>query len=100
MSIPTGAIGIVTLLIGIWLTNRYKTRWAVLVVITLFPIGGIAAMCNVSRDNTGGLMASFYIAYALAGIREWMNVTGFACADDPRRTFVVQLGWSERSGND
>lgn len=100
MSIPTGAIGIVTLLIGIWLTNRYKTRWAVLVIITLFPIGGIAALCNVPRDNTGGLMASFYIAYPLAGIREWMNVTGLTYADDPRRTFVVQLGWSECSRND
>ncbi|AAW44174.1 allantoate transporter, putative [Cryptococcus deneoformans JEC21] len=89
MSIPTGAIGIVTLLIGIWLTNRYKTRWAVLVIITLFPIGGIAALCNVPRDNTGGLMASFYIAYPLAGIQPLLySWAGLNAAGTTKRVVV------------
>lgn len=30
MQIPTGALQIVTLLLGIWITNRFKMRWPVL----------------------------------------------------------------------
>jgi hypothetical protein len=30
MQIPTGALQIVTLLIGIWVTNKFKLRWPVL----------------------------------------------------------------------
>jgi hypothetical protein len=30
MQIPTGALQIVTLLLGIWITNKFKMRWPVL----------------------------------------------------------------------
>ncbi|WWC60757.1 uncharacterized protein I303_103333 [Kwoniella dejecticola CBS 10117] len=78
MQIPTGLIGIFTLLIGIYLTNRFKTRWLVIGVITLFPIAGASAMVNVDRSKSGALLASYYIAYPLAGIQpllySWANL--------------------------
>ncbi|EAL19997.1 hypothetical protein CNBF3240 [Cryptococcus deneoformans B-3501A] len=89
MSIPTGVIGIITLIIGIWLTNRIKTRWIVLVIITLFPIAGLAALCNVDRSNTAGLMASFYIAYPLAGIQPLLySWAGLNAAGTTKRVVV------------
>jgi hypothetical protein len=56
MQIPTGAIGITGLLLGIYVTNRIKMRWPVLAVITLFPIGGAIALTQVPRSNPNALM--------------------------------------------
>jgi hypothetical protein len=56
MQIPTGAIGITGLLIGIWVTNKIKMRWPVLAVITIFPIAGAIGLTQVSRTNPNGLM--------------------------------------------
>ncbi|WVW79588.1 hypothetical protein I302_101557 [Kwoniella bestiolae CBS 10118] len=79
MHIPTGVIGILTLWIGIWSTNRFKARWIVILIITLAPIAGVTAICRLARDNTAGLMASFYIAYILSGIQpllySWANLS-------------------------
>ncbi|WVQ63688.1 uncharacterized protein L199_001841 [Kwoniella botswanensis] len=78
MHMPTGVIGILTLWIGIWFTNKFKARWIVILIITLAPIAGATAICRLPRDNTAGLMASFYIAYILAGIQpllySWANL--------------------------
>ncbi|WRT69284.1 uncharacterized protein IL334_006268 [Kwoniella shivajii] len=78
MHMPTGVIGILTLFIGIWATNKWKTRWLVILIITLAPIAGAAAICNLPRTNIPGLMTSFYIAYILAGIQpllySWANL--------------------------
>lgn len=63
--------------------------WVVLVIIIFFFIGGIVVLCNVFRDNIGGLMVFFYIVYFFVGICEWMNVIGFICVDDFCRIFVV-----------
>ncbi|WVQ81318.1 hypothetical protein IAT38_003441 [Cryptococcus sp. DSM 104549] len=89
MHIPTGVIGILTLLIGIYITNRYKTRWIVLVVITLFPIAGACAICRLPRSNVPGLMASFYIAYVLAGIQPLLySWAGLNAAGTTKRVVV------------
>nr|XP_019013873.1 allantoate transporter [Kwoniella pini CBS 10737]OCF52654.1 allantoate transporter [Kwoniella pini CBS 10737] len=78
MQIPTGVIGIITLLIGIYFTNKFKARWLVIAIITLFPIAGASAMVNVNRSKSGALLASYYIAYPLAGIQpllySWANL--------------------------
>ncbi|WVQ69752.1 uncharacterized protein L199_007972 [Kwoniella botswanensis] len=78
MQIPTGFIGIFTLLIAIYCTNRWKTRWAVIAIVTLFPIAGASAMVKVSRSQSGALLASYYVAYPLAGIQpllySWANL--------------------------
>ncbi|OCF32432.1 allantoate transporter [Kwoniella heveanensis BCC8398] len=78
MSMPLGAIGIITILIGIYFTNKYKVRWLVILIICFPPIAGAAAITQIDRDNTGGLAASFYIAYVLAGIQpllySWANL--------------------------
>ncbi|OCF71540.1 allantoate transporter [Kwoniella mangroviensis CBS 8886] len=78
MQIPTGFIGIFTLLIAIYCTNRWKTRWAVIAIVTLFPIAGASAMVKVPRSQSGALLASYYVAYPLAGIQpllySWANL--------------------------
>lgn len=78
MQIPTGVIGIIGLLTGIYITNRIKMRWPVLAVITLFPIAGATALTQVERTNKAGLMASYYVAYLFAVIQpllvSWCNL--------------------------
>jgi hypothetical protein len=70
MQIPTGVIGIITLLAGIFLTNRFKIRWPILACLCLPCIAGAAGLIHVSRSNLRGLMATYYITWFLAGIRE------------------------------
>jgi hypothetical protein len=70
MQIPTGVIGIITLLAGIFLTNRFKIRWPILACLCLPCIAGAAGLIRVSRSNLRGLMATYYITWFLAGIRE------------------------------
>jgi len=78
MQIPTGVLGICILLVSIWLTNKYKLRFPVIAGICLFPIAGAAALTHVSRKNTGGLLASYYVAYFFAGLQpllfSWANL--------------------------
>lgn len=46
--------------------------------ICLFPIAGAAALTQVPRHNTGGLLASYYVAYFFAGLQpllfSWANL--------------------------
>jgi hypothetical protein len=55
MQMPTGAIGIIILLIP--------------------PIAGATALTQVSRSNTRGLLASYYVAQMLAALRESSRCT-------------------------
>ncbi|WVR08865.1 hypothetical protein IAU60_005924 [Kwoniella sp. DSM 27419] len=101
LSMPTGAIGILTIVTGIWLTNRYKTRWLVILVICLPPIAGAAAICQLDRANTGGLMASFYVAYVFSGIQpllySWANLN--AAGTTKRVTTISTLFVFQCAGN-
>ncbi|WWC87419.1 uncharacterized protein L201_002308 [Kwoniella dendrophila CBS 6074] len=78
MQIPTGAIGIFSLLVCIWITNKIKMRWPVLAVVVLFPIAGAISLTQVNHKKTGGLMASYYVAYLFAAIQplliSWCNL--------------------------
>ncbi|WVW79035.1 hypothetical protein I302_100998 [Kwoniella bestiolae CBS 10118] len=78
MQIPTGAIGITALLISIYVTNRIKMRWPVIAVIVLFPIAGALSLTQVNHKKTGGLMASYYVAYLFSAIQplliSWCNL--------------------------
>jgi len=78
MQIPTGAIGVIGLLTGIYVTNKIKLRWPVMVVITLFPIAGAIGLTQVPRSSPGGLMACYYIAYLFSCIQSllvsWCNL--------------------------
>lgn len=69
MQMPTGAIGIIVLLVSIWVTNRTKLRFPVIAALCIPPIAGATAMTQVSRSDTGGLLASYYVAYILSGIQ-------------------------------
>jgi len=78
MQIPTGAIGICSLLICIYITNRIKMRWPVLAVVVIFPIAGAVSLTQVPRNKPGGLMASYYTAYLFSAIQplliSWCNL--------------------------
>ncbi|WVQ83847.1 hypothetical protein IAT38_005991 [Cryptococcus sp. DSM 104549] len=78
MQIPTGAIGITTLLISIFVTNRIKLRWPVIATIVIFPIAGAISLTQVPHNNTGALMASYYVAYVFSAIQpllvSWCNL--------------------------
>jgi hypothetical protein len=70
MQMPTGAIGILTLLIGIFFTNRFKTRWLVILCIVLPPIAGAVALTQVGRNQPSTLIACYFIIWLYGGIRE------------------------------
>lgn len=71
MQMPTGAIGIIILLISIWLTNKFKVRFVIIAALCIPPIAGATALTQVSRSNTRGLLASYYVAQMLAALREF-----------------------------
>jgi hypothetical protein len=82
MQMPTGAIGIIILLISIWLTNKFKVRFVIIAALCIPPIAGATALTQVSRSNTRGLLASYYVAQMLAALRETSPIiTVFALAD-------------------
>ncbi|KAI9631709.1 major facilitator superfamily domain-containing protein [Dioszegia hungarica] len=78
MQIPTGAIGITGLLIGIYVTNRIKMRWPVLAVIVLFPIAGAIGLTQVPRTQPNALMGCYYVAFVFSCIQplliSWCNL--------------------------
>ena len=78
MQIPTGAIGICTLLLSIYITNKIKMRWPVLAVIVIFPIAGAIGLVQVPRSKPGALMACYYVAYIFSAIQpllvSWCNL--------------------------
>jgi hypothetical protein len=75
---PTGAIGIIGLLLGIYITNKIKMRWPVIAVVVLFPIGGAIGLTQVPRSSPGGLMGCYYTAFLFACIQplliSWCNL--------------------------
>lgn len=98
MQMPTGAIGILTLLIGIYFTNRFKTRWLVILCIVLPPIAGAVALTQVGRNEPGVLIGCYYVIWLYGGIREsatWSR-TQEALADQSRRASALHLGQLER----
>ncbi|RSH92558.1 hypothetical protein EHS25_008003 [Saitozyma podzolica] len=78
MQMPTGAIGIIILLISIWLTNKFKVRFVIIAALCIPPIAGATALTQVSRSNTRGLLASYYVAQMLAALQpllySWANL--------------------------
>ena len=78
MQIPTGAIGIIGLLVSIYITNKIKMRWPVIAVVVCFPIAGAVALTQVSHAHPGNLMACYYVAYMFAVIQplliSWCNL--------------------------
>nr|WVH01934.1 allantoate transporter [Naematelia aurantialba] len=77
MQMPTGAIGIITLLTGIYFTNRFLRRWIVILCIVIPPIAGATAMSLVGRDKPGVLIACYYVIWVYGGIQPllytWAN---------------------------
>ncbi|RSH89783.1 hypothetical protein EHS25_001769 [Saitozyma podzolica] len=63
----TGAIGILTLTVGIWLTNRYKTRWLVIFCIVLAPIAGAAALTKINSSDPVALIGAYYVIWLYGG---------------------------------
>jgi hypothetical protein len=78
----TGAIGILTLTDGIWLTNRYKTRWLVILLVTppaidlhslfvscivLAPIAGAAALTKINSSDPVALIGAYYVIWLYGG---------------------------------
>jgi hypothetical protein len=70
MQIPTGAIGIITLLIAIYLTNLIKTRFIIIAFLCLPAIAGACGLIYIGRDNVRGLMGCYYVCYLFATLRE------------------------------
>ncbi|OXB36609.1 allantoate transporter [Cryptococcus neoformans] len=78
LQMPPGGIGIITLLVSIYVTNKIKLRWPVIAVICIFPIAGGIALTQVPSTKTGGLMASYYVAYLFSALQplliSWCNL--------------------------
>ena len=78
MQIPTGVIGIIVQLVGIFAVNRLKIRFVVIAFIIIPAIAGAAGLVYVDRNNTRGLMACFYVLYFYGGLQQltysWANL--------------------------
>jgi len=78
MQIPTGAIGIVSLLLSIFVTNKIKMRWPVVAVVALFPIAGAIGLTQVPRNKPSALMGCYYTAFVFSCIQplliSWCNL--------------------------
>lgn len=59
---PIGVMQILILVTCTYLINRFKVRFIVIAIVTLFPIGGAIGMTQVSRKNTNGLLGCYYVA--------------------------------------
>jgi hypothetical protein len=70
MQMPTGAIGIIVLVSSIYVTNRIKLRFPIIAFLCIFPIAGATALTQVPRSNAKGLLASYYVAFVFAALRE------------------------------
>lgn len=66
MQMPTGVIQIVLLWTSTWVTNKIKMRFPVVAVVTMLPIAGAVGLLKVPRDQSGSLLACYYIAFTLA----------------------------------
>ncbi|TYJ58266.1 hypothetical protein B9479_001092 [Cryptococcus floricola] len=90
LQMPPGAIGIITILVGIYITNKIKMRWPVLATICIFPIAGACAITQVQTSKTGALMASYYVAYLFSAIQpllvSWCNLN---CAGTTKRVLTT-----------
>nr|XP_019045163.1 hypothetical protein I302_05550 [Kwoniella bestiolae CBS 10118]OCF24093.1 hypothetical protein I302_05550 [Kwoniella bestiolae CBS 10118] len=78
MQAPTGGIAILTLLVTIFFTNRFKARWAVVAACVIPPIAGAVGLVKVQRFDPYILLACYYVAQTLAGIQpllySWANL--------------------------
>lgn len=81
MQMPTGAIGIITLLIAIYVTNRIKTRFIVIAFLCLPAIAGACGLIYIGRDNVRGLMGCYYVCYLFATLRELTFSPQCSCRD-------------------
>jgi hypothetical protein len=70
MQIPIGIIGIIELLAAIWVTNKIKNRYIVIVILSLPPIGACCGLVYMSRSNIGGLMACYHVTHTYPCLRE------------------------------
>lgn len=68
MQMPTGVIQIILLWTCTWVTNRIKLRFPVVALVTLLPIAGAVGLLLVPRDQSGSLLACYYIAMTLSVI--------------------------------
>ncbi|WVQ76603.1 hypothetical protein IAR50_006275 [Cryptococcus sp. DSM 104548] len=90
LQMPPGGIGIMTILAGIFITNKIKLRWPVIATICIFPIAGACALTQVPSTDTGALMASYYVAYLFSAIQpllvSWCNLN---CAGTTKRVLTT-----------
>jgi hypothetical protein len=64
-------------------------------VLCIFPIAGATALTQVPRSNTGGLLASYYVAQMLAGLRACDSLRGVVTLSDFCRAASLLLGESQ-----
>ncbi len=69
MQIPVGAIGIIALLIAIFVTNRIKIRFVVILVLIVPIIGGAVGLIYIPRNNIGGLIGCYYTVQLISTLR-------------------------------
>ncbi|KLO20388.1 putative allantoate transporter [Schizopora paradoxa] len=70
-NMPYGALSIVAILGGAWLTNKIKLRFPVIVFLCCFPVAGCVALLKLGRgaEERGSLLAAYYILSVFGGIQ-------------------------------
>ncbi|RSH84062.1 hypothetical protein EHS25_005307 [Saitozyma podzolica] len=92
MQIPIGIIGIIKLLAAIWVANKIKNRYIVIVILSLPPIGACCALVYMSRSNIGGLMACYYVTHTYPCLQPllyaWANLNA---SGTTKRVIVIAV---------
>lgn len=70
-NMPFGALSIVAIFGGAWLTNKIKLRFPVIVLLCCFPVAGCVALLRLGRgaNERGPLLAAYYILSMFGGIQ-------------------------------
>jgi hypothetical protein len=103
MQIPTGAIGVIVMIAAIFVTNKIKIRFIVILFLIVPVIGGAVGLIYLPRNNLAGLIGCYYTVYLIQTLREltyecpvaWCNMT--LCWRG--RTIDVRVGESECGWN-
>lgn len=94
MQIPIGIIGIIELLAAIWVTNKIKNRYIVIVILSLPPIGACCGLVYMSRSNIGGLMACYYVTHTYPCLREPTVYDKARTRSDVRSSEPLLYAWA------
>jgi len=92
MQIPTGCITIIVLVIAIFVTNRIKIRFIIILFLVIPVIGCAAGLVYLPRSNLAGLIGCYYTVWLISTLQPlmyaWSNLNA---AGTTKRVVTISL---------